>query len=170
MLEALFSITWQEPAHRKTVWGRDQAHLRGRRGLYGRGNGEIGPCGASRDAYHRTAFGLASQRFRACPLSPLAEKRTGRAECNFPRHLSPKDGGGKLTGGVQAELYWLNEAREAGCSWCDLEIETLRELPGKTLSELGLPPHILLSLHDFQRLPPRLTVYAFGCSFLQPML
>ncbi len=65
-------------------------------------------------------------------------------------------GGGKLAGGVQAELYWLNEAREAGCSWGDLEIETLRELPGKSLSELGLPPHILLSLHDFQRLPPRL--------------
>jgi 3-dehydroquinate dehydratase/shikimate dehydrogenase len=65
-------------------------------------------------------------------------------------------GGGKLSGGVQAELYWLSEAREAGCSWGDLEIETLRELPGKSLSELGLPPRILLSLHDFQRLPPRL--------------
>lgn len=66
-------------------------------------------------------------------------------------------GGGKLRGGVRAELYWLNEAREAGCSWCDLEIETLRELPpSKALREFGLPPHILLSLHDFQRLPPRL--------------
>jgi 3-dehydroquinate dehydratase/shikimate dehydrogenase len=65
-------------------------------------------------------------------------------------------GGGKLFGGVQAELYWLNEAREAGCSWGDLEIETLRELPGKSLSELGLPSRILLSLHDFQHLPRRL--------------
>jgi 3-dehydroquinate dehydratase len=46
-------------------------------------------------------------------------------------------GGGKLSGGVQAELYWLNQAREAGCSWGDLEIETLRELPGESLSELA---------------------------------
>jgi len=67
-----------------------------------------------------------------------------------------REGGGKLGGGVQAELYWLREAREAGCTWCDLEIETLRKLPGKTLSELGLPQHILLSLHDFQHMPARL--------------
>ncbi|MHB8500135.1 MAG: shikimate dehydrogenase [Candidatus Acidiferrales bacterium] len=65
-------------------------------------------------------------------------------------------GGGKLSGGVQDELYWLAEAGEAGCSWCDLEIETLRELPGMSVSGLGLPPHILLSLHDFRRVPSRL--------------
>src|ERR1700722_3472733 len=65
-------------------------------------------------------------------------------------------GGGRLSGGVQAELHWLAQAREAGCSWCDLEIETLRDLSGKSLSELRLPPHILLSLHDFQRLPSQL--------------
>jgi 3-dehydroquinate dehydratase / shikimate dehydrogenase len=67
------------------------------------------------------------------------------------------EGGGKLSGGVHAELYWLNQAREAGCSWCDLEIETLRALPrSKAMSKLGLPPHILLSLHDFRRMPARL--------------
>jgi 3-dehydroquinate dehydratase/shikimate dehydrogenase len=65
-------------------------------------------------------------------------------------------GGGKLAGDVHAELYWLSEAREAGCAWGDLEIETLRELPGKSLGKLGLPPHILLSRHDFRRLPARL--------------
>jgi 3-dehydroquinate dehydratase/shikimate dehydrogenase len=67
-----------------------------------------------------------------------------------------REGGGKLGGGVQAELYWLSKAREAGCSWCDLEIETLRKLPGKSLNELGLPQHILLSLHNFQCMPARL--------------
>src|SRR5215471_18293452 len=35
-------------------------------------------------------------------------------------------GGGKLAGGAQAELYWLGQARESGCQWCDIEIETLR--------------------------------------------
>ena len=68
-----------------------------------------------------------------------------------------REGGGKLRGGVPSELYWLNEARRAGCSWCDLEIETLRKLPrAKTLSALGLPPQILLSLHDFRRMPSHL--------------
>jgi 3-dehydroquinate dehydratase/shikimate dehydrogenase len=68
-----------------------------------------------------------------------------------------REGGGRLRGGVSSELYWLNEARRAGCSWCDLETETLHKLPrGKTLSALGLPQHILLSLHDFQRMPSRL--------------
>jgi 3-dehydroquinate dehydratase / shikimate dehydrogenase len=67
-----------------------------------------------------------------------------------------KIGGGKLRAGISAELYWLNQARDAGCSWCDLEVETWRELQGKAASELGLPPRMLLSLHDFQRTPSKI--------------
>jgi 3-dehydroquinate dehydratase/shikimate dehydrogenase len=63
-------------------------------------------------------------------------------------------GGGKLAGGAEAELYWLSQARQAGCEWCDLEIETLRELPGQTARSVPLPSKILLSFHDFQRTPP----------------
>jgi len=63
-------------------------------------------------------------------------------------------GGGKLAGGAEAELYWLGQARAAGCEWCDLEIETLRELPGQTARSIPIPPKILLSFHDFQRTPP----------------
>ena len=63
-------------------------------------------------------------------------------------------GGGKLPGGAQAELYWLSQAREAGCQWCDLEIETLRELPGQSARSLPIPSKILLSFHDFERTPP----------------
>lgn len=68
-------------------------------------------------------------------------------------------GGGKLPGGVRAELHWLAKAREAGCSWCDLEIETLRDLHNvpslrdKSLRELALPKRIMLSVHDFARTP-----------------
>jgi 3-dehydroquinate dehydratase/shikimate dehydrogenase len=63
-------------------------------------------------------------------------------------------GGGQLAGGAEAELYWLGQAREAGCEWCDLEIETLRELPGQSARSVPVPPKILLSFHDFQRTPP----------------
>jgi len=62
-------------------------------------------------------------------------------------------GGGKLEGGAEAELYWLTQAREAGCQWCDLEIETLRELPGECARAYPIPEKLLLSVHDFERTP-----------------
>ena len=84
-------------------------------------------------------------------------KRNRPRGATFLATCRRREGGGKLRGSVQAELYWLNQAREAGCSWCDLEIETVRALPrGKSLRALGLPPRILLSLHDFERLPAKL--------------
>jgi 3-dehydroquinate dehydratase / shikimate dehydrogenase len=62
-------------------------------------------------------------------------------------------GGGRLEGGAEAELYWLTQAREAGCTWCDLEIETLRELPGQCARAYPIPEKVLLSVHDFERTP-----------------
>jgi 3-dehydroquinate dehydratase / shikimate dehydrogenase len=64
-----------------------------------------------------------------------------------------REGGGRFSGDIEAELYWLIQAREAGCSWCDLEVETLRKLPGKSIREHAVPPGVLLSLHDFRRTP-----------------
>jgi 3-dehydroquinate dehydratase/shikimate dehydrogenase len=62
-------------------------------------------------------------------------------------------GGGKLEGGAEAELYWLTQAREAGCAWCDLEVETLRELPAQCARCYPIPEKVLLSYHDFERTP-----------------
>jgi 3-dehydroquinate dehydratase / shikimate dehydrogenase len=84
-------------------------------------------------------------------------KRSGPRGATFLATCRRREGGGKLSAGVRAELYWLTQAREAGCSWCDLEIETFRDLPRKRIRELGLPQHILLSLHDFKRMPLRLS-------------
>src|SRR6202008_4835701 len=56
-------------------------------------------------------------------------------------------------GGATEELFWLMKAKEAGCTWCDLEIETWRELPGKTVERYALPEKVLLSIHDFRRTP-----------------
>ena len=63
-------------------------------------------------------------------------------------------GGGELTGDAGTELFWLMQAREAGCAWCDLEVETLRELPGKTVHGYAVPRKVLLSMHDFRKTPP----------------
>lgn len=74
-------------------------------------------------------------------------------------------GGGKLPGDIHHQLYWLIRARDAGCQWCDLEMETVRELPEGWLREYPLPPRILLSIHDFERtpnLPRRITVARHG--------
>jgi 3-dehydroquinate dehydratase/shikimate dehydrogenase len=65
-----------------------------------------------------------------------------------------REGGGLFAGSEQAELHWLSQAAEAGCLWCDLEIETLRKLPRGSLRHRSLPKRILLSVHDFDRMPP----------------
>ena len=39
-----------------------------------------------------------------------------------------REGGGRLRGSVEAEMRWLARAREAGCEWCDVEVESLRGL------------------------------------------
>jgi 3-dehydroquinate dehydratase/shikimate dehydrogenase len=65
-----------------------------------------------------------------------------------------REGGGLFAGRVQDELHWLAQAGEAGCLWCDLEVETLRKLPRKSIRQYSLPRRILLSVHDFRRMPP----------------
>lgn len=62
-------------------------------------------------------------------------------------------GGGRFKRGIKAEMYWLTQAREAGCVWCDVEVETLRELPGRTVRGCGVPSRVLLSVHDFKGTP-----------------
>lgn len=68
-----------------------------------------------------------------------------------------RTGGGKFEGSVQAELSWLTRAGEAGCSWCDLEVETWNELRPGSAEKLASLPRILLSVHDFQGVPRRLS-------------
>jgi 3-dehydroquinate dehydratase/shikimate dehydrogenase len=62
-------------------------------------------------------------------------------------------GGGRLAGDIARELFWLIAARAAGCAWCDVEIETVRELPDQSVREYAVPPRVLLSVHDFARTP-----------------
>jgi 3-dehydroquinate dehydratase/shikimate dehydrogenase len=76
-----------------------------------------------------------------------------------------REGGGKFPGDAEQELYWLTQAREAGCLWCDLEMETYRDLPEGFVREYPLPKRILLSIHDFDRtanLPGKIAVAQHG--------
>lgn len=64
-----------------------------------------------------------------------------------------KEGGGKFAGDIASQLYWLSQAHEAGCQWCDVEMETFRELPEGFLRAYPVPSRIMLSIHDFERTP-----------------
>src|SRR5215471_1797853 len=94
---------------------------------------------------------LKSDEERRELLGWLARQRFGGA--NFVATCRRKVAGGEFSGDIAAELFWLMEARRAGCTWCDLEIETERELPDQSIKEYAAPPCVLLSMHDFERTP-----------------
>jgi len=94
---------------------------------------------------------LRSDRERSRLLRSL--KRRIRRNATFLATCRRREGGGKFSGDIQRELYWLIQAREAGCQWCDLEVETLRALPDQSVREYPVPPRVLLSVHDFVRTP-----------------
>jgi 3-dehydroquinate dehydratase/shikimate dehydrogenase len=94
---------------------------------------------------------LGSDAERARFLNWLGKSRPRRA--TFLAACRRREGGGKFVGSMEREVYWLRQARDAGCQWCDLEIETLRKLPGKSAQGMALPSRVMLSLHDFRRTP-----------------
>ncbi len=86
-------------------------------------------------------------------------------DATFVATCRRREGGGKFAGDAEQELYWLMQAREAGCEWCDLEMETYRELPEGFVREYPVPKRILLSIHDFDRtakLPGKIRVARHG--------
>ena len=93
---------------------------------------------------------LVSDRERGLFLGWLARNRPRSAM--FLATCRRRQGGGRFSGTIKAQLEWLARARQTGCDWVDLEIETLRKLPSGSIAGLGLP-RILLSLHDFRRTP-----------------
>jgi 3-dehydroquinate dehydratase/shikimate dehydrogenase len=94
---------------------------------------------------------LADDAERSKLLAYLRKRRFKGA--TFLATCRRKRAGGRFTGRIDAQLYWLIQARQAGCQWCDIEVETLRKLPGQSAREYAVPPRIMLSVHDFQRTP-----------------
>jgi 3-dehydroquinate dehydratase/shikimate dehydrogenase len=95
---------------------------------------------------------LASDAGRSRLLRWLRRNKPRRA--TFLATCRRRVAGGLFPGNIEAQLYWLIQAREAGCLWCDLEVETLRKLPDQSVREYGVPPRVMLSMHDFRRTPP----------------
>src|SRR5215510_14525659 len=94
---------------------------------------------------------LRSDAERSRFLLELKKLRLGRATALATCRRTA--GGERFDGDIARQLYWLIQAREAGCKWCDIEMETFRELPDGFLRAYPVPPRILLSIHDFERMP-----------------
>jgi 3-dehydroquinate dehydratase / shikimate dehydrogenase len=67
-----------------------------------------------------------------------------------------REAGGHFRGSVSAEIELLRQAVDSGCRWCDVELETARHLDAEQLRNALAPARLLVSAHDFRRLPQNL--------------
>src|SRR5712691_9627936 len=91
--------------------------------------------------------------------------RTDFRGATFLATCRRREGGGRFPGDIDRQLFWLIRAREAGCQWCYLEVETMRKLPYQSIREYPVPPRVMFSVHDFERtptLPANVNVPAYG--------
>jgi 3-dehydroquinate dehydratase/shikimate dehydrogenase len=137
------------------------------RGLFGEGISRL--CGVVAATTAREMRVLAARALKETPtvelrldwlkndeerhklLRWLRSQRNRKAQ--FIATCRRRVGGGEFAGDAGAELFWLMKAREAGCQWCDVEAETLRELPGESVRSYSVPGKVLLSYHNFQKMP-----------------
>ncbi|HMD32661.1 MAG TPA: shikimate dehydrogenase [Candidatus Acidoferrales bacterium] len=83
-------------------------------------------------------------------LAPLAGKATLIATCRR------KEAGGRFEGSIARQISRLVLAVASGCTWCDLEIETVGRLSTSTLRKTLGDVRLIISTHDFARTPARL--------------
>jgi 3-dehydroquinate dehydratase/shikimate dehydrogenase len=112
----------------------------------------VGPAGRARTAELRLDY-LRNAAERTSLLRWIARQRripTVIATCRSRR------GGGRFSGSARAQLAILAEAARAGCRWCDVEVETARHVRPNELRRAVAPARLLISAHDFRRVPAHL--------------
>jgi 3-dehydroquinate dehydratase / shikimate dehydrogenase len=63
--------------------------------------------------------------------------------------------GGNYTGSAEEQVAILQRAAAAGCSFCDIEVETAEELGPEAICLLrDAGAQVILSWHDFEATPP----------------
>jgi len=67
-----------------------------------------------------------------------------------------REAGGHFRGSADHEISLLKAAVAAGCRWCDVEIETAEKIGAGGLKNALTPARLLISTHDFKRLPQKL--------------
>ncbi|MFZ0820768.1 MAG: shikimate dehydrogenase [Candidatus Acidiferrales bacterium] len=70
--------------------------------------------------------------------------------------LRRREGGGRYDGSVGKQMALLEEAARAGCTWCDLEVESAAQVNLAAILALRrLGARVIISFHDFRRTPTR---------------
>ena len=79
-----------------------------------------------------------------------------RIRATFIATCRRREGGGRFQGSRAEQIRILAQAVQAGCRWCDVEIETAGRIPKGELQRALAPASLLISHHDFRRTPPGL--------------
>jgi 3-dehydroquinate dehydratase/shikimate dehydrogenase len=67
-----------------------------------------------------------------------------------------QEGGGLFQGNVEQQIEILAHAARAGCDWCDVEIETAKNVARGELARALSPARVMVSHHDFRETPRNL--------------
>ena len=65
-------------------------------------------------------------------------------------------GGGLFRGNAKEQIEILQTAVRAGCCWCDVEIETAKNIAARELRQALAPARVMISHHDFRKTPQNL--------------
>lgn len=87
-----------------------------------------------------------------------ADNRSGWKKACVIATLRRREAGGSYKGTVNRQLACLREAVEAGCAWCDLEVESAEKVGAGALRLLRHSgARVMISFHDFRRTPKDLS-------------
>jgi 3-dehydroquinate dehydratase/shikimate dehydrogenase len=87
----------------------------------------------------------------------LTRLRVNRKTSCVIATLRRRGAGGKYSGNLREQMVRLRRAAEAGCAWCDVEVETAEQLSGDALQELRRTgARVMNSFHDFRGTPRNL--------------
>lgn len=79
--------------------------------------------------------------------------RAHRTKATLIATCRRRSAGGRFAGDLAAQLAILRLARNCGCQWCDLEIESAERLPAATLDVILGGLKRITSFHDFRGTP-----------------
>jgi len=84
----------------------------------------------------------------------LPQLRLDRNKVCVIATLRRRAAGGKYAGGRREQMALLRRAAEAGCAWCDVEVESAERLGAEALKELRRAgARVMISFHDFRATP-----------------
>jgi 3-dehydroquinate dehydratase/shikimate dehydrogenase len=97
---------------------------------------------------------LRSAKERKAFLTWLRRKRTRAV---FIATCRRREGGGLFEGSREEQIEILAQASRSGCDWCDVEIETAKQIARSELKRALSPARVMMSYHDFRDTPRNLS-------------